>query len=134
MTFTPGGRFRGGRVRRRAPRIGMGGRFLVAPAAVAEDKASSIFTLAFWRGAGERAGKTFVQTFVPAFLLALGATSTGTLDAWTAPWLTALQSAGGLGLGAVVLSLATSLLSADFVAGTVPVKPDAHTLPVDPPR
>lgn len=78
-----------------------------------------IWTSAFWKGAGERALKTFLQVFVPAFVLTLGVTADGTLDAWTAPWLVALQSASGLAIGATVLSFLTSLGSAEFVAGKV---------------
>lgn len=77
-----------------------------------------IWTSAFWKGAGERALKTFLQVFVPAFVLAIGATVEGSLDAWTAPWLVALQTASGLAVGATVLSFLTSLMSADFVSGS----------------
>lgn len=76
-----------------------------------------IWSKEFWKGAGERALKTFLQVFVPAFVLATGATAEGTLDAWTAPWLVALQTASGLAVGATVLSFLTSLMSADFVSG-----------------
>jgi len=78
-----------------------------------------IWTAAFWKGAGERALKTFLQTFIPALLLALGASSTGTLNVWTAPWVASLQVALGLGLGAAFLSLCTSLGNASFTAGTI---------------
>ncbi len=78
-----------------------------------------IFTVAFWKGAGERALKTFLQTFIPTFLAALGVTASGQLDAWTAPWLAALESAAGLALGAAFLSLCTSLGNAGFTAGSV---------------
>lgn len=76
-----------------------------------------IWTKAFWKGAGERALKTFIQVFVPTAMAALGATSTGTLDAWTAPWLVAAQTASGLALGATVISLLMSLGNAEFVSG-----------------
>lgn len=78
-----------------------------------------IWTVAFWKGAGERALKTFLQTSIPTLLLALGASSSGTLNVWTAPWVASLQIAVGLGLGAAFLSLCTSLGNADFTAGTV---------------
>lgn len=76
-----------------------------------------IWTTAFWKGAGERAVKTFLQVFVPTFLAALGATAEGVLDAWAAPWLVALQSASGLALGATAISLLMSLGNAEFTAG-----------------
>jgi len=88
-----------------------------------------MLTKAFWKGAGERALKTFLETFVPLYIAALGATSAGVLDAWTAPWLTALQSASGLALGATVLSLLVSLGNADFVAGGGNAEVDSSYMP-----
>jgi Na+-driven multidrug efflux pump len=78
-----------------------------------------IWSKAFWKGAGERAIKTFLEVFVPTFLAALGATAEGVLDAWTAPWLVAAQTASGLALGATVISLLISVMNADFTAGAV---------------
>ena len=77
-----------------------------------------LFTSSFWKGAGERAIKTFLQSFIPALLLALGASQADAFNAWTAPWIAALQVASGVGFGAAFLSLCTSVGNADFVAGT----------------
>lgn len=66
-----------------------------------------IFTLAFLKGAGERAVKTFAQTL--AGLLAAG--QLGILDV---DWTSVLSVAG---LTAVA-SLLTSVGNADFTAGT----------------
>lgn len=81
-----------------------------------------IWTAAFWKGAGERVLKTFIQTFLAALLPALGASSSGVLNVWTAPWIASLQIGTGLGLGAAFLSLCTSLGNASFTAGktTIP--------------
>jgi hypothetical protein len=76
-----------------------------------------LWTAAFWKGAGERALKTFLEVFVPTTIVALGATAEGVLDAWTAPWLVALQTGTGLALGATAISVLVSLGNADFVAG-----------------
>lgn len=76
-----------------------------------------IWALAFWKGAGERALKTFLQSFIPALLLGLGASTTGVFDAFHAPWLTALLSALSVAVGAAFLSLCTSVGNASFTAG-----------------
>lgn len=90
-----------------------------------------IWSLAFWKGTGERALKTFVQAFIPSLLLTLGATSTGALDAFHAPWLTALATAGSCAVGAAFLSFCTSLGNAQFTAGPpVPVAPAPAPAPV----
>lgn len=75
--------------------------------------AGTIWSAAFWKGAGERALKTFIQSFVAALLATIGAAVT----AWEVPWDTALFGAAGVALLAAVLSLATSLGNADFTAG-----------------
>jgi len=84
-----------------------------------------MLTKDFWKGAGERGLKTFIQSFIPAFLLALGLTNSNTFDAWTAPWLASLQSALGVAIGATLLSFLTALGNADFVAG----KPNVVEVP-----
>lgn len=72
-----------------------------------------MLTRDFWRGAFERALKTFIQTGVAALIAAVGAATT----AWDVDWLTGAYSALGVGLLAAFLSLATSLGNANFVAG-----------------
>jgi hypothetical protein len=76
-----------------------------------------IWTVAFWKGAGERALKTFLEVFVPTTIVALGATAEGVLDAWTAPWLAAVQTGVGLALGATAISVLISLGNVNFTAG-----------------
>lgn len=66
-----------------------------------------LWTLAFWKGAGERAVKTFAQVLVGFF--AVG-TTTGLFDI---DWPTALSVAGA----STVASLLTSIGNADFTAG-----------------
>lgn len=77
-----------------------------------------MFTIEFWKGAGERAVKTFLQTFVAVVVAGLGAdavgVSAGLLDV---SWLDAL-SVSAL---ATIMSLATSAGNADFTAGTTKV-------------
>lgn len=76
-----------------------------------------MLTLEFWKGALERAAKTFIQSFVATLLATVGAAAT----AWEVPWGTALSAALGVALLATILSLATSLGNADFTAGKVQV-------------
>lgn len=76
-----------------------------------------MLTLEFWKGALERAAKTFIQSFVATLLTTVGAAAT----AWEVPWGTALSAALGVALLATILSLATSLGNADFTAGKVQV-------------
>lgn len=64
-----------------------------------------IWTLLFWKGAGERAIKTFAQTLAAAFIV--------TAPIVEQPWLVAL----GLAATSAVLSVLTSIGTADFVAG-----------------
>ena len=72
-----------------------------------------IWTAAFWKGAGERSLKTFIQTFTSTQLAAL----TGALSAWDVAWTTTVWSSVGVGLLAAVLSLLMSMGNADFTAG-----------------
>ncbi len=74
-----------------------------------------ITTAAFWKGAAERALKTFVQTFIAALLTMVGTIA----SAWDVPWLTSIWTALGLALMATFLSLATSVGNAGFTAGAV---------------
>ena len=81
----------------------------------------------FWKGAGERAGKTFLQVGVATLGISATATYTGE-QALHLPWETALVTA----LLAALLSLVTSLLNPSFTAGT-PAVPTAAVNPlVDP--
>lgn len=65
-----------------------------------------IWTKAFWKGAGERALKSFAQ----ALLVFVGATGVGILDV---DWGTAL----GVSAAFTLASVLTSILNADFTAG-----------------
>ena len=65
-----------------------------------------IWTKAFWKGAGERAIKTFFQTFVA--LIGTSAVIVQDVD-----WL----FVGSGSVLATILSLATSIGNADFTAG-----------------
>lgn len=76
-----------------------------------------MLTIAFWKGAAERAIKTFIQSFVGTLLLAIGAAVT----AWEVPWSSTLIAALGVAILSSVLSLATSIGNADFTAGTAPI-------------
>ena len=78
---------------------------------------------AFWKGAGERAIKTFLQVGVATLGISATATYTGE-QALNLPWETALVTA----LLAALLSLVTSLLNPSFTAGTATVP----TAAVDP--
>jgi len=70
-----------------------------------------IFTKLFWKGAGERAIKTFFQTFVAV----VGVTGVGsTLGIGSVNWLTDASIA----TVAAILSIATSIGNADFTAGS----------------
>lgn len=88
-----------------------------------------MFTTAFWKGAAERAVKTFLQTFVATATLSVGqdaiGVSAGILD---------IDWAGVISIAALatVLSLATSVGNADFTAGA-PVGP-ARVDPADIPE
>lgn len=73
-----------------------------------------MWTKSFWKGAGERAIKTFFQTLVAVVTLGAGAdaigVSAGIADvSWT--------DAVSVALLATVLSLATSIGNSEFTAG-----------------
>ena len=69
-----------------------------------------IWSSAFWRGATERALKTFAQALVAV----IGVGAVGLLDV---DWIGALSAA----LLATVVSVLTSIGNADFTAGATPV-------------
>lgn len=69
-----------------------------------------LWTAAFWRGATERAIKTFAQALVAV----IGVGAVGLLDV---DWIGAVSAA----LLATVVSLLTSIGNADFTAGATPV-------------
>lgn len=74
-----------------------------------------MFTVEFWKGAGERALKTFIQTFVASLIAAVGAAT----SAWDVSWADGIKGALGITLLATFFSLATSVGNADFTAGNV---------------
>lgn len=82
---------------------------------------NDIFTKAFWKGAGERALKTVIQTGAALGFAALGISQTAAGD----QLLAATQHVSGSALLAVaeaaalagVMSVLTSLLNSSFVAG-----------------
>ena len=69
-----------------------------------------IWSSAFWRGATERAVKTFAQALVA--VIGVGAVGLLNVD-----WIGAISAA----LLATVISLLTSIGNADFTAGQTPV-------------
>lgn len=75
-----------------------------------------MLTITFWKGAAERAIKTFIQSFVATLLASIGAV----VSAWEVPWESALTASLGVAVLATVLSLATSIGNADFTAGATP--------------
>lgn len=84
-------------------------------------------SVAFWKGAGERAGKTFLQVGVATLGISATATYTGA-QALGLPWETALVTA----TISALLSLVTSILNPSFTAGTsraiepLPTVPDVE--------
>jgi hypothetical protein len=72
-----------------------------------------IWTAAFWKGAGERALKSFCQGLVTALVVG------GTVDIAGADWKLVVLTAAGM----AVASFLTSVGNADFTAGDVK-KPD----------
>lgn len=67
-----------------------------------------MLTLAFWKGLGERAIKTFAQALVAVI-------GTGALGILDVDWLSALSVAAL----ATLMSVLTSVGNADFTAGVV---------------
>lgn len=84
-------------------------------------------TKSFWSGAGERALKTFIQTFIATLGVGVGVVYTAD-DVRGLPWLSALITAAV----AAILSVATSLGSPSFVAGPGPVVADDGVLMAPP--
>lgn len=73
-----------------------------------------MLTTTFWKGATERAIKTFLQTFVAVAIAGVGADAVGvTAGLLDVSWLDALSVAAL----ATVLSVATSVGNSDFTAG-----------------
>lgn len=72
-----------------------------------------ITTKAFWKGAFERAIKTFAQAFVAVLTLTTGAEMLPSVGVLGVPWVDALSVA----LMATVLSVLTSIGNAEFTAG-----------------
>ncbi|MEH1508415.1 holin [Cutibacterium avidum] len=73
---------------------------------------------AFWKGACERAIKTFIQTFIAVLGVTAGAVYTA--DTFIGlPWSSALITA----LVATILSVATSLGAVEFVTGNPSAAP-----------
>lgn len=73
-----------------------------------------MLTKTFWKGAGERAVKTFFQVFVAVLVAGVGSEAIGvTAGISDVSWLDALSVAAL----ATLLSVATSIGNADFTAG-----------------
>lgn len=72
-----------------------------------------LWTVDFWKGAGERALKTFFQTLVAMIAVTAGAGQVPTVGIEGVDWIGSLSVAAL----AAVLSLATSIGNADFTAG-----------------
>lgn len=74
-----------------------------------------LWTIAFWKGLGERAIKTFAQTFVAVVILGVGADAVGVSAGLTDVLWRDAASVAGL---ATLLSALTSIGSAEHTAGT----------------
>ena len=75
-----------------------------------------LWTASFWKGAAERALKTWMQTFVAVVTLVAGSAAIPAVGLEGVSWLTVL-SVSSL---AALLSVATSIGNADFTAGADP--------------
>lgn len=76
-----------------------------------------IWSVSFWKGAGERAIKTLAQTFVAVVLAGVGADAVGaTAGLLDVSWVDAL-SVSAL---AAFLSVITSIGNANFTSGDIP--------------
>lgn len=73
----------------------------------------NMWTLAFWKGAGERALATFLEAFIAALVVGVGAATT----AWEVAWGSVIWGALGIAILATVLSVAKSLGNPGFTAG-----------------
>lgn len=78
----------------------------------------SIFTLAFWKAAAERAIKSAAQGLI------LGGVGVAKFDALHADW----ETLGGAALGAALLSVLTSVVSDALTGGTGPSLTNSETL------
>ena len=76
-----------------------------------------ITTREFWLGAAERALKTWLQTAIAVLGVQAGIAAITPSEFMALPWATA----GITATIAAVLSLATSIGNADFVAGAKPL-------------
>lgn len=72
-----------------------------------------IWSLAFWKGAGERAIKTFAQVLGAVITVNVGTDLVPSAGVDAINWLGALSITGV----AVILSVLTSIGNADFTAG-----------------
>lgn len=75
-----------------------------------------IWTAAFWKGAAERAIATFFQTFVAILSVSIGGALIPAVGIEGVSWLAVLSGSAV----AAILSLAKSLATPDFTAGTSP--------------
>ena len=76
-----------------------------------------LWTADFWKGAAERALKTWFQTLVAVLVAGVGAETIGvTAGLLDVGWL----DAASVATLAAILSVATSIGNADFTAGRLP--------------
>jgi hypothetical protein len=87
--------------------------------------ASSIFSVAWVKGAGERALKSFAQGALVGLGISTVTTGTDVPEILALPWAAALST----GLSMAALSIMTSIAQPEFTAGTPPEP--ALTVPDD---